>query len=84
MRVPPLLCNVPYCGLGGAMLDAETTALVRKILDEVCAAVSHDEPGARLHVASKLLESASKGETSAEGLKLVGQQALVGAPTMWR
>jgi hypothetical protein len=46
----------------GAMLDAETTALLRKILDEVCAAVSRDEAGARVHVASKLLESASKGE----------------------
>ncbi|MCK1718137.1 hypothetical protein [Bradyrhizobium sp. 141] len=66
------------------MLDAETTALLRKILDEVCAAVSRDEPGARVHVASTLLESASKGEISAEGLKLVAQRALVDAPTMWR
>ena len=66
------------------MFDAETTALLRKILDEVCADVSGDGRGARIHVASKLLESASKGQTSAECLKLVGQQALADAPTMWR
>jgi hypothetical protein len=69
---------------GSAMLDAETTALLRKILDEVCAAVTRDERGARVHVASKLLESAGKGELSAERLKLVAQRALVDAPTMWR
>lgn len=66
------------------MLDAETTALLRKIFDEVCAAVSRDDPGARVHVASKLLESARNGEISAEGLKLVAQRALVDVPTMWR
>jgi len=66
------------------MLDAETTVLLRQILDEVCAAASRNEPGTRVHVASKLLESATKGDISAEDLKLVAQRALVEAPTMWR
>jgi hypothetical protein len=66
------------------MLDVETNTLLRQILDEVCAAVSRDEPGARVHVASKLLESVRKGEISAENLKLVAERALIDAPTMWR
>ena len=71
-------------GMGSAMLDAETTALLRKILDEVCVAISGNEPGACVHVASKLLESASKGEISEQGLTSVAQRALVDAPSMWR
>jgi hypothetical protein len=35
-------------------------------------------------VASKILEAASRGETSADHLKQVGRQALSQAPTMWR
>jgi hypothetical protein len=66
------------------MLDAETTVLLRKILDEVCDAIACDEPARRVHVASKLLESASKGEVSAEGLKSVARRALTDVPTMWR
>lgn len=66
------------------MFNAETTALLRAILDEVCENVSKYETGARTHVASKILEAATRGETSAEDLKRIGKSALGSAPTMWR
>jgi hypothetical protein len=66
------------------MFNAETTALLRAILDEVCENVSKYETGARTHVASKILEAATRGETSAEDLKRIGRSALGTAPTMWR
>jgi hypothetical protein len=66
------------------MFNAETTALLRAILDEVCENVSKYETGARTHVASKILEAATRGETSAEDLKRIGRSALGTVPTMWR
>src|SRR3954471_17891660 len=62
------------------MFDAETTALLRAVLDEVCESVSCYETAARTHVASMILEAASKGETSVDGLKQIGRSALRGAP----
>ncbi|TYL89114.1 hypothetical protein FXB40_36575 [Bradyrhizobium rifense] len=66
------------------MFDAQTAALLRTILDEVCGAVSGDEAATRAHVASKLFESANRGETSVESLTAVARKALSDAPTMWR
>lgn len=66
------------------MLDTATTALLRAVLEEVCEGVSRHETGARTHVASKILEAATKGETSPDGLRQVGHEALSRAPTMWR
>jgi DNA-binding transcriptional regulator YdaS (Cro superfamily) len=66
------------------MLDTATTALLRAILDEVCERVSARETVARAHVASKILEAATRGEVSPESLRQVGREALSGAPTMWR
>jgi hypothetical protein len=66
------------------MFDTATTALLRAVLDEVCESVSARETGARTHVAIKILEAASRGEASVEGLKQIGRQALSQAPTMWR
>ncbi|MGY4600592.1 MULTISPECIES: hypothetical protein [unclassified Bradyrhizobium] len=62
------------------MFDTETTALLRAVLDEVCESVSHREIGARTHVASKILEAATQGEVSPEGLTRVGRDALSRAP----
>jgi hypothetical protein len=62
------------------MFDAETTALLRAVLDEVCATVSRYETAARAHVASKILEAATQGETSLDGLRQVGLRALREAP----
>jgi hypothetical protein len=66
------------------MFDAETTARLRAVLDEVCENVSRHETGARAHVASKILEAATKGERSVDDLKRVGQTALSSAPSLWR
>lgn len=66
------------------MLSAETTALLRSILDEVCEEIGKHENGTRAHVASKLLEAAARGEQTIEYLKEAGREALKGVPTMWR
>ncbi|MDI3562581.1 hypothetical protein [Bradyrhizobium sp. Arg816] len=66
------------------MFDSATTALLRAVLDEVCENVSRTETGARTHVASKILEAATKGDTSPDHLKQIGRHALSQAPTMWR
>jgi hypothetical protein len=62
------------------MFDAETTTLLRAVLDEVCESVSRYETAARTHVASMILEAARKGETSIDGLKQIGVNALRTAP----
>lgn len=66
------------------MLNTATTALLRAVLEEVCEGVSRHETGARTHVASKILEAATKGNTSPDSLRQVGHEALSHAPTMWR
>ena len=65
------------------MFDAATTALLRAVLEEVCEDVSRHETGARTHVASKILQAATNGDTTPDRLKEVGREALSGAPTMW-
>jgi hypothetical protein len=66
------------------MFDSVTTALLRAVLDEVCESVSRDQTGTRTHVASKILEAATRGDTSRDDLRQVGRKALSEAPTMWR
>jgi hypothetical protein len=66
------------------MFDTATTALLRAVLDEVCERVSRREIGARTHVASKILEAATRGEVSLDELRHAGRDALSRAPTMWR
>lgn len=66
------------------MFDPATTALLRAVLDEVCEDVSRFESGTRVHVASRILEAATKGDTSPDQLKQIGREALHHAPTMWR
>ena len=66
------------------MFDAQTTALLRAVLNEVCEDVSRYENGVRAHVASKILEAAKRGETSADDLRKAGKIASQAAPTMWR
>ena len=66
------------------MFDTATRALWRAVFDQVCKGLPHCEIGARTHVASKILEAATRGELSPEDLKQVGRKALSHAPTMWR
>ncbi|AMA57479.1 MULTISPECIES: hypothetical protein [unclassified Bradyrhizobium] len=64
------------------MFDTDTTALLRAVLEEVCASVSRCEIGARTHVAAKLLEAATRGQTSLDDLRQAGSRALSEASTM--
>ncbi|MCP2132573.1 hypothetical protein ABH977_008238 [Bradyrhizobium ottawaense] len=66
------------------MFGAATTALLRKVLDEVCESVSHREIDARTSVASKIPEAATRDEVSPDELRQAGRDALSRAPTMWR
>ena len=58
------------------MFSPETTALLRSVLDEVCEQVGRYENGTRAHVASKLLEVATRGGQTIEELKRAGHDAL--------
>mgnify|MGYP005814107217 CR=1 FL=1 len=58
------------------MLRAETIALLRDVLNEVCADAAHHATGTRAHVAVRLLEAATRGQTAAEDLRPVGRSAL--------
>lgn len=58
------------------MFDAETRARLRAVFNEVCSGVSCYDTAVRALVASKLLEAATNGETSAEALRKVGREAL--------
>ena len=66
------------------MFDPATTALLRAVLDEFCESVSRSETGARTHVASKILEAATKGNICPDHLKQIGRHALSQALTMGR
>ncbi|WP_247820990.1 hypothetical protein [Bradyrhizobium sp. 187] len=66
------------------MFDTATTARLRAVFDEVCEGLPRREIGARTHVASKILEAATKGALSPEDLRQVGRKALSHAPTMRR
>ncbi|MCK1526443.1 hypothetical protein IVB15_01385 [Bradyrhizobium sp. 182] len=66
------------------MFEPATTALLRAVLDEVCKDVSRFESGARAHEASKILEGATKCDTSPDRLTQIGREVLHDAPTMWR
>ncbi|SCB50441.1 hypothetical protein GA0061098_1014153 [Bradyrhizobium shewense] len=58
------------------MFDTDTTALLRAVLEEVCKTIFRREIGARTHVASKLLEAATRGQTSLDDLRQAGSRAL--------
>ncbi|KRP99980.1 hypothetical protein AOQ72_12420 [Bradyrhizobium yuanmingense] len=66
------------------MFDTATIALLRAVLDEMCESVLGRQIGARTHVASKILEAATRGEVSRERLRPMGRDALSQAPKMWR
>lgn len=63
------------------MPDAELIALLRMVLDEVCADIA--ETTIRERVAARLREAARRDDCSVEDLKRAGREALSRAPTMW-
>jgi hypothetical protein len=65
------------------MFSSEVTALLRTVLDEVCADVAEHETSTKTRVASLLLESASMGERNADTLRSVGRRALRSRPSRW-
>jgi hypothetical protein len=66
------------------MSDPETAALLRAVLDKVCANISQSETSVRTRVASRLLEAARQGTPSMSDLLDAGRAALHEPPTMWR
>lgn len=66
------------------MPDAEMAALLRAVLDEVCADVAPSEMAARERVAVRLIDLVRSGRRSVGELKRAGRDALIRAPTMWR
>jgi hypothetical protein len=66
------------------MPDAQTAALLRALLDEVCADVSPFDTATRTHVASSLLEETRQSNSSLDDLRQAGINALRRPPTMWR
>jgi hypothetical protein len=67
-----------------AMPDSETAALLRTVLDELCAQLPNFDASTRTNVASRLLEAVEQGRCSLEDLREVGKEALHKTPTMWR
>ena len=59
------------------MFDAETTALLLTVLDEVCDGISRYETGVRAYVASQILEAARLGELTIDGAQASRQQSVV-------
>nr|WP_027533618.1 hypothetical protein [Bradyrhizobium sp. WSM3983] len=58
------------------MFSAETIALLRAVLEEICEGIPVSETGARTHVASKILEAAAQEQLSTDALKMAGRRAL--------
>ena len=66
------------------MFDAaETRALLRAILNEVCEQVGEYQTATRAHVAAQILSAAGR-ETTLDNIREAGREALKTAPTMWR
>jgi hypothetical protein len=67
-----------------AMPDAETAALLRVILDELCAGMSPFDSITRTNVASRLLETVKQGRPSLDDLREAGRDVLRQPPAIWR
>jgi hypothetical protein len=66
------------------MPDRETAALLRTLLEELCASLAPSDVHTRTRVASRLLETVNQGEQSLDELRAAGRRALLKTPTMWR
>ncbi|RXH10869.1 hypothetical protein [Bradyrhizobium guangzhouense] len=65
------------------MPDAEMTALLQAVLDEVCAELPPWDTTTRERVAERLRNLVRSGRSSVDELKRAGRDALIRAPTMW-
>jgi hypothetical protein len=67
------------------MLDPETVAVLRAVLDELSAGTSPADVRVRTDITSRLLEAAyTGGDVSSDHLKAVRRDASLQTPTMWR
>lgn len=66
------------------MPDAETAAMLRAVLDELCSHVPAADASTRTNVASHLLAIVQQGTPSLDDLRQAGMLALRQPPTMWR
>ena len=64
------------------MSDADAAALLRAMLDEICAGLPLSETATRERVAARLRKIVREDCRSLEDLRRVGRNALVHAPTM--
>jgi len=65
------------------MPDAEMAALLRAVLDEVCADLAPFDTVTRERVAARLNDLVRSGPCSIDDLRQAGRDALVRVPTMW-
>ncbi|MBC9878546.1 hypothetical protein G8O24_14475 [Bradyrhizobium sp. INPA01-394B] len=65
------------------MPDAETAALLRAVLDEVCAELAPFDMVTRERVAARLNDLVRSGPCSVDDLRQAGRDALIRVPTMW-
>lgn len=65
------------------MPDAEMTALLRAVLDEVCAEIPPWDTTTRERVAARLNDLVRLEQRSVDDLKRAARDALIRAPTMW-
>lgn len=57
--------------------DNQTIAAMRSVLEEVCSHIPPNASSARTFVASRILECASKGEETYDGLLAAGRRAVL-------
>ena len=65
------------------MPDAEMTALLQAVLDEVFADIPAWDTATRERIATRLRDVVHSGRSSVDELKQAGRGALIRAPTMW-
>jgi hypothetical protein len=65
------------------MPDAEMAALLRAVVNEVCADIPAWDTTTRERVAVKLRDLVRSGRSDVDELKQAGRDALIRAPTMW-
>jgi DNA-binding transcriptional ArsR family regulator len=65
------------------MPDAEMAALLRAVLDEVCADLAPSDMATRERIAARLSDLVGSGQCSVDDLRRAGRDALTRAPTMW-
>ncbi len=66
------------------MPDAETAAVLRAVLDELCAEVALEDTPTRTGVASTRLAATKCGRRSVDELREAGKAARRRPPSMWR